>query len=228
MKKTIILWDFDGTLAYRDGMWTASLSAVLEANGYKDYDRSLISSSMQPHYPWAKHEMAHNEYFNNLSWWEYIEENVVGCALSSIGISGSEKIKLAKQFKAEYLKLEMWYLFDDTIRNLEKSVEMGFNNAILSNHTPELKVIADYLDISGFFDHIITSAEIGYEKPNSKFFDVIKTFDYYDRFVMIGDNYCADVMGAKDYGLDAILVRKTNIMDYHKYSIGLDGIWEYI
>jgi len=28
-----ILWDFDGTLAYRDGMWSAALLSLLNKNG---------------------------------------------------------------------------------------------------------------------------------------------------------------------------------------------------
>jgi putative hydrolase of the HAD superfamily len=29
----IILWDFDGTLAYREGMWPGTVYSLLEKNG---------------------------------------------------------------------------------------------------------------------------------------------------------------------------------------------------
>jgi len=229
MKKTCLLWDFDGTLVYRDGLWTASLSAVLESNGYKDFDRNLISEAMQPHYPWVKHEMAHSEYFGDLSWWEYIEKCVVKKALEAIGITKKqENERLAGSFKDEYLRLDAWYLFDDTLRNLERSIDAGYDNVILSNHTPELAMLAEHLNIPQYFEHIITSALVGYEKPNPKFYDIIKTFKGYDEYYMIGDNYKADILGAKNYGLKAIMVRTENAGNYPLYSEGLDGVWEFI
>lgn len=229
MKKICLLWDFDGTLAYRDGLWTASLSAVLESNGYSDFDRNLISETMQPKYPWAKHEMAHAEYFNDLSWWEYIEKCVVARALNAIGITqDKENERLTGSFKDEYLRLDAWYLFDDTLRNLERSIDAGYDNVILSNHTPELAMLAENLNISQYFKHIITSALVGYEKPNPKFYDIIKTFKGYDEYYMIGDNYKADILGAKSYGLNAIMVRKENAENYPLYAESLDGVWEFI
>ena len=49
-----ILIDFDGTLGYRDGMWTSTLHSILEKNGHTDdrssYVRGLwYSSSSPPH-----------------------------------------------------------------------------------------------------------------------------------------------------------------------------------
>jgi ribonucleotide monophosphatase NagD (HAD superfamily) len=45
---------------------------------------------------------------------------------------------------------------------------------------------------------------------------------------MIGDNYDADVLGAKSVGFDAIMVLKENTMNYEKYAETLDGIWEFL
>jgi putative hydrolase of the HAD superfamily len=228
MKKICLLWDFDGTLGYRETMWTASVAAVLGRNGYTEFDRKLISLTMQKQYPWTKHELGHDEYFNGLSWWEYIEKHIVGSALLAIGIDGEENVRLAKQFRAEFLKRDAWHLFEDTVLWLETAKSKGYDCAILSNHTPELHELTDYLGISTYFKHIITSADIGYEKPNSKFYDVVKSFGRYDKFIMIGDNYNADVLGALNYGMDAIMVRKDNESDYDKYAEDLSGIWEHI
>ncbi len=229
MKKTCLLWDFDGTLAYRDGMWTQSLSNVLERNGYSGFDRKVISNAMNPCYPWENHEKAHSEYFNGLNWWGYIEKCVVGEALKAIGITqAKENTRLAEQFRQEFLKLDSWYLFEDTKRNLERSIALGYDNVILSNHTPELRMLAEYLDISRYFKHIVTSADVGYEKPNKNFYDMVKKFGSYEDYYMIGDNYEADILGAMNYGFKAIMVRKENSRDYASYSEDLDGIWQFI
>jgi len=57
-----------------------------------------------------------------------------------------------------------------------------------------------------YFDTVITSEQVGVKKPNPKIFafalglcDAKK-----EECLMIGDNYEADVMGALDFGIDAI------------------------
>jgi putative hydrolase of the HAD superfamily len=34
MSKVNLIFDFDNTLAYRDGMWTATIYEILQENGY--------------------------------------------------------------------------------------------------------------------------------------------------------------------------------------------------
>lgn len=48
------------------------------------------------------------------------------------------------------------------------------------------------------------------------------------KIYMIGDSYSADVQGALNCGIDAILVRQDNKYNYEKYSVDLDGIWKYV
>jgi putative hydrolase of the HAD superfamily len=56
------LWDFDGTLAYRDGMWSGTLFSVLEKN---KIDISL--ENLKPHlaagFTWHCPELLHKEIF---------------------------------------------------------------------------------------------------------------------------------------------------------------------
>jgi putative hydrolase of the HAD superfamily len=104
----------------------------------------------------------------------------------------------------------------------------GYDNIILSNHTPELFLLAEELKIAKYFKEIVTSAYVGYEKPNPAFYKVIESFGRYDEYYMIGDNYIADIQGALDYGINAVLVRSENEQNYPYYSKNLDGIWEFI
>jgi putative hydrolase of the HAD superfamily len=39
-----ILWDFDGILAYRDGMWSGTLFSVLDKNNIKNISLENIKS----------------------------------------------------------------------------------------------------------------------------------------------------------------------------------------
>ena len=229
MKKLCLFWDFDETLAYRDGMWTQSVCNVLEAAGYEGFDRAAISRAMQPHYSWAKHEMAHDEYFNGLGWWEYIERHVVGAGLDAIGIKNAhEKRKLSGRFREEYLRPRAWHLYEDTKRNLERSVAKKYENVMLSNHTPELRLLADNLGIAKYFKAIFSSACVGYEKPHPDFYKVTEVSNECGERYMIGNSYTADIVGALNCGMKAILVRSENTRDYPYYAKDLDGIWEFI
>lgn len=228
MKNICLLWDFDNTLAYREGMWTKSLSNVLNKNGYYHFNREIISATLNKGYPWNRYQEAHSDYFGDLSWWEYINSLIV-IALNAIGMVDSEENeKIAKQFKDEYLRIDAWYLYDDTIRNLQCSINNGYTNIILSNHVPELDKLVEGLGITKYFKAQITSANVGFDKPHPDIFKEVKKHGSYDRYYMIGDNYEADVKGALTAGFNAIMVRKENTMVYERYAETLDGIWEFI
>ena len=60
--------------------------------------------------------------------------------------------------------------------------------------------------IKSYFDEIITSERVGFKKPNPKIFkyalELIGSTP--DQAIMIGDNWEADIMGAKKLGIDVI------------------------
>lgn len=60
--------------------------------------------------------------------------------------------------------------------------------------------------IRKYFNEIITSEEVGVKKPNSKVFKYAlkKANASKQNSFMIGDSWEADIMGAKNYGLDVI------------------------
>lgn len=228
MNNKCILWDFDNTLAYRDGKWTKSLCNVLVNNGYNEFNHESISNTFKTGFPWHRYEEAHSDYFNNMSWWEYVN-TLISKAIFAVGIIDAEENKrLTNQFKKEYMRIDSWSLYDDTIRNLEYSISLGYKNVILSNHIPELELLGEGLGITKYFESVITSAKVGYEKPNRKIFEEVFKLSRNDEYYMIGDNYSADVVGGINSGFNSILVRKENTMNYNKYSKDLDGIWEFI
>lgn len=89
-------------------------------------------------------------------------------------------------------------------------------------------MLVEGLGIKEYFKFIITSANVGYDKPNIKIFEEVLKYGTYDEYYMIGDSYTADIIGAKNIGFNAILVRKENSMNYKNYSKDLNGIWKFI
>ena len=224
----VLVWDFDNTLAYRDGMWTSTLHHVLTTYGGMQVEESAIRPYLERGFPWHRYEEAHAAYFEGRSWWEYLY-TVLMPAMTGNGVSTADAKRLLPLIRETYLDIRTWHLYMDTVRTLKKAVSLGYANHILSNHVPELRMIVDGLGLEAYFEQVITSAETGYEKPNPNAFRaVLDQLGSSDSVCMIGDSYAADVQGARACGMDAILVRHDNTNGYARYSKDLNGIWAYL
>jgi putative hydrolase of the HAD superfamily len=223
----LIVWDFDNTLAYRMGMWTQSLMNILNRKGdYSNYEER-ISQHLNTGFPWHRYDEAHTDYFEGKSWWGYMHQ-VLGQALTKAELT-EDLIKTCLQdIREEYIKASEWQVYDDTVKTLDKAIQLGHRNIVLSNHVPELETLIDNLGLSRYFEGIYTSAIVGYDKPHPKIFNSIEAHKQgNEKVIMIGDSFIADVQGARNCGLQAIQVRSENKEDYPYYSKNLDGIWTY-
>jgi putative hydrolase of the HAD superfamily len=221
-----ILWDFDGTLAYRDGMWSGTLFSVLQKNNI-NIPLENIKPYLTTGFTWHNWELSHNEIFKGKIWWEYYEtlfENI----FIKLRIQKKIAMKLSKQIKMEYMEKTKWSIYDDVIETLEKTI--GNRNIIASNHIPELSEIVNKLNIGKYFVEIYSSGNIGYEKPNKRFYEYILGDQKIDKSncIIIGDSYDSDIRGGKNIGIKSILVRQDNRNNYELYCKDLKGIVEKI
>ena len=221
-----ILWDFDGTLAYRDGMWSGTLFSILQKNNI-----NIPLENIKPHlttgFTWHSWELSHKEIFKRKTWWEYYEKYYENIFIK-LKIQKKVAIKLSKQVKAEYMEKTKWSIYDDVIEALEKTI--GNRNIIASNHIPELNEIVNNLNIGKYFEKIYSSGNIGYEKPNKKFYEHILEDQKIDKdnCIIIGDSYEADIRGGENMRIRSILVRQENRNNYELYCKDLKGIIEKI
>ena len=224
-----LLWDFDGTLAYRDGMWTDTLLSVLQRNNITHISKEDIRPLLNIGFTWDSPDSSHKDLFLGKSWWEYYE-NYFTEIFRLFNIPETTCTILSTEVKYEYMDKTKWHLFSDVNDALIKSVTAGYKNVILSNHIPELSEIVQNLNIDKYFHKIFSSANIGYEKPNRKIYEYVlhdlKTV--HTKCIMIGDNYEADVAGAIRSKIKPILVRKENTKSYKWYSKDLISIFETI
>jgi putative hydrolase of the HAD superfamily len=228
MKHLHILIDFDETLAYRDGKWTATIYQILQNNGYTDITEKMIEPFTHYGFPWHNHEISHRDLFKEKSWWEYMDQ-LIGQIIINAGVEPYHAPDLAVQFKDYYLDINYWNVFDDTIPFLE-AVTKNHKCYIASNHVPELSVLVENLNLSKYFTRIFNSAYIGFEKPNRMFFEsILKELRCKkDEVFMIGDSFNADITGAVNFGIRAVLVRCKNTYDYKYCAPNLFGSLKYI
>lgn len=62
MERQLLIWDFDGTLAYRQGGWSGALIDVLDRH---EHGHSFSTDQVRPHlrqgFPWHDPEEPHPE-----------------------------------------------------------------------------------------------------------------------------------------------------------------------
>ncbi len=204
---SVFCWDFDGTLAYCNHLWSGSVSRALNETvsghtvTFQDI-RRCNTSGFTWHTP--------DEDFTDLvgeKWWEFMNAHFFR-SFVSLGID-EKQAKIASEKVKDIIMLPSNYnLFDDAVAVLEKAKEKGHTNIILSNNYPELEDITDALGITKFFDKLIVSGLVGYDKPRKEIFDIVKSFYPDEDFVMIGDNPVADIIGGKAAGMTTVLVHK--------------------
>mgnify|MGYP001573201633 CR=1 FL=1 len=208
MKYKNILFDFGDTLVYLQPSKEDVFLKVLSENGIK-IDKEEI-----------KKAFLHNDYIKQSAITLKNEEgkrnfliNYNKKILSSLNINDnldSLAIKINNEFKKTH-----WKLFSDTIPVLEKLKKMRFRLALLSNWESKLHEVCKKLGIYDYFELVLASTDVGIEKPNREFFEIILSkLDMVSKeTIYIGNDYELDVISSRNVGIKPILIDRDNIYE---------------
>ena len=206
----LVLWDFDGTLARRQGLWSGCMLEVLDEQepGHAIVVEQ-IRTAMHQGYPWSRPDEPHLHLCEPEPWWEAMEARMAQ-ALADVGIAAGRCAELAGAARRRLTDPTVgWHVFEDSLPALHATAAAGWRNAILSNHIPELAQIVDALGLGGSLEAIFSSAVTGYEKPHPDAFQTaLRALGEPADVWMVGDNPQADVAGAEALGIPAILVAR--------------------
>ena len=204
---SVFCWDFDGTLAYSDHLWSNSVFRALnETVENHSVTFADIRRCNQTGYTWHTPERDFTAFVGE-KWWELMNAHFYNSFIS-LGINEKKAKTASEKVRGIIMLPENYFLFDDTLAVLEAAKEKGHTNIILSNNYPELETITDFLGITKYFDRLVVSGLVGYDKPRKEIFDIAKSFYKDENFVMIGDNPTADILGGKSAGMTTVLVHK--------------------
>jgi putative hydrolase of the HAD superfamily len=111
-------------------------------------------------------------------------------------------------------------VFADTRLVLQTLREAGVTSGLVSNRDGDLTPIVEQYGIAEFFKFTLSGGQAGCYKPDPRIFykalhmagDVPPA-----QAVYIGDNFFADIIGALNVGLDAILIDPRDVFE-HYYS----------
>jgi HAD superfamily hydrolase (TIGR01549 family) len=107
---------------------------------------------------------------------------------------------------------------EENVKALECVKDKGYRMAIISNfdYARAAYALIDRFRIRHFFEKIIISEEVGWRKPNPIIF--LRAFELLgigpEEALMVGDNFKADIAGAKGVGMDAVWLENTSHTPY--------------
>ncbi len=213
-----LIWDFDGTLGYREGGWTGAMVEVLrrhapDCDAAADHVRPHIQTGFPWHDPHQPYSIKSAE-----QWWDDLSP-IFEKAFTAIGIEAPLANRMAQEVRFAYTGPQQWRLYDDTVLTLTRLSEAGWTHLLLSNHVPELSSLLQHLHIDTSFAQVFNSAETGYEKPHPQAYRaVLEAVGDAERVWMIGDSLVADIAGAAAAGIPGILVRKHSVDAFYQCS----------
>jgi putative hydrolase of the HAD superfamily len=206
-----VIWDFDGTLGERPGLWSACLREVLDADdpGHGIGVRQ-IAAHMHAGFPWHTPQRAHPELCAPEAWWAAMTGVLAGVC-ERLGYPRSRALGLAAQVRPRYASAAFgWRLYPDTHSALQRLHDRGWRQAVLSNHVPELEPLLADLGLLRYVDPVITSALTGFEKPHPGAYAAARSaLPGVADLWMIGDSAECDVHGPERHGITGILVQRT-------------------
>jgi putative hydrolase of the HAD superfamily len=228
MAGPLILWDFDGTLAFRPGLWSGCVIEVLDEHEPGHGVRAEhVREGMRGWFPWHTPEQPHTHLGDAESWWGPVQGRIAAI-LRKGGIAEPRAVELAGAVRRRFVDPAVaWELFEDTLPALARARAAGWRSAVLSNHVPELADIAEALGLSSQLEAIFSSATMGYEKPNPEIFRIaLAALGEPEPVWMVGDSPAADVAGAEALGIPAVLVRREGRA--LRRAQGLQGALEFV
>ena len=133
--------------------------------------------------------------------------------LYPLRIAGCENIELAKTLGNDFLyrTTQQTNLVEGAIELLDYLKSKKYTLSIISNGFIEVQYTK--LRRSGllpYFPNIFLSEEVGYQKPDIRFFQTVleKLSLKPTECIVIGDNFQTDIQGAKNANIDAIFYQK--------------------
>jgi putative hydrolase of the HAD superfamily len=102
----------------------------------------------------------------------------------------------------------LFRLYADVVPCLDRLKSLGIRTAVLSNWDYSLHQALAIFDLNARFECVLASLEEGCEKPQAEFFGLLVSRLGVEPFEVlhVGDDPVADVWGAREAGLRAVLI----------------------
>ncbi len=204
----VVFWDFDGTLVYSGSLWSSSVFTALRQETGEKYqiEFSDIRNCMAFGFTWHTPEEDYTD-IKGEKWWDFMNRHFFNSYVS-LGVSKQDAVRAAERVRGIIKQKENYNLYPDTVSTLRCLRNKGVINVLLSNNYPDLTDVLKELDLIKYFDSIVISANVGFDKPRKEIFDIAKKPYPNAEYLMVGDNVIADISGGKSASMKTVLVHK--------------------
>jgi HAD superfamily hydrolase (TIGR01509 family) len=136
-------------------------------------------------------------------WREYNE-----LILAALDIDPALRPRLSDRISEVAWGPEAWEPFPEVEATLIEPRRRGLKMAVISNFTDTLEAVCELHRLTPYFDTIVCSVKVGAMKPDPRIFQraVRRLGTDPARTWHVGDNYWADVLGARAAGLVPVLI----------------------
>ncbi|UCE91414.1 MAG: HAD-IA family hydrolase [Methanobacteriota archaeon] len=202
----VVFFDLGGTLidvsVPREQLW----ANVLSRHG-KNVDLSRLAASIKAADRDMDDHLASIQGMDEEPFWLEFNSRV----LEGVGVDvASEEVAsdLSRSFCRLVADEEKWRDYPDARPLLEDLSHRDIKVGLISNATNLARRVLRRLDLERYFDPIVISSEIGHRKPSREIFYTAldRAGAAPSRSIYIGDKPAVDVVGAKNAGMNAILV----------------------
>jgi len=210
-----IFFDLDGTLRHSVPSADEIMNEYLRAQDINiDQHDHLLGMRWEYSY-WAdspdlREDIIAHSMDTDKFWVEYTKRRLLALKLSmeqSTELAPKVSLHMAEMYKPESIVPE------DVQRVLPKLKEVGYMMAVISNRDKPFQETLDSHGLSEFFDFSLAGGEVDIYKPHPGIFEHgLRRANVRAReTVYVGDNYFADVIGARRAGLQPVLVDPNGI-----------------
>ena len=205
--------DFFNTLAFhRDGRGRGRLlMEYLELHGLQPdpWEHDVLYDVFESHEVAYSPTAPHSE---RLTYYSVLASRV----FERLGISDSPS-RAAEHAEPlwEILGPSSFSLFADTLPTLKALRERGVPVAVVSNWQSGLSHFCTELGLTDYVDHVLSSADLGVEKPDPRIFlDACSRLGIPPRRTLhVGDTHLDDYVGGSSAGLQVVLIDRTSQAD---------------
>jgi HAD superfamily hydrolase (TIGR01549 family) len=204
-----IFFDLDGTLRHSTPEGGNVFTDFVISLGLHVNDEDRLRAMRWEHLYWAssvdlREDLIAHSVDTEKFWIEYSRRRLV-----ALGVSPALAVELAPRTSAhmgEEYKPES-IVPDDVRRTLPQLQQAGYFMAVLSNRDKPFQDVLVSHSLSEFFEYSLAAGEVNIFKPEPGVFEhaLKQTNLTAGETVYIGDNYYADVIGARRAGLRPIL-----------------------
>ncbi len=202
-----VFFDAAGTLFTVRGAVGEIYARLARAHG-KEAAASELEAEFRrcfPHMPAMAFPGAAPEHIPELErhWWRSLVQRVV----APLGPFPSFDAYFEALF-ACFAHPQSWQLYPDTEETLSRLRQRGLRLGIISNFDSRLFGLLHGLGIAHFFDAVVISTRAGAAKPQRAIFlQALSALDVHpEQALHVGDNYAADIVGARTAGLVPVLI----------------------